>query len=108
MAKPSPFTDVSAKPLFEDQGKINGSSYLKDLRKLSVGVGGETVRADRSGLWAGANRFADAPFRINMLGQLFAQSTNGQIQIDTPNNRIVVYDSNGIPRILIGFLAGGF
>jgi len=108
MAQPSPFTDVKSKPLFTDQGKINGSSYLKDLRKLSVGVGGEAVKADRSGLWAGANRFADAPFKINMLGQLFAQSTGGQIQIDTPNNRIVIYDASGVPRILIGFQFEGF
>lgn len=105
----SPFIDVPRKPLFREQGTVDGSSYLKDLRKLSVGVGSEVVRADRSGLWAGGKKFEDAPFRVDMQGRLIATSPSGvSVVIDTVNGRIIVYDANGVARIVIGYLENAF
>lgn len=108
MAQVKPFMNVSNKPLFDIQNKINGSNYFSNLRKVSVGSGSEVVRADRSGWWAGANRFADAPFRVDMQGNVYLTSASGQLILDTVNNRIVVYDGSNVPRILIGYQSGGF
>ena len=84
------------------------TDYIKDLRKLSVGVGSEAVKADRSGLWAGGNKFADAPFSIDMQGNMYSRSPSGNMVRDTVNVRDIIYDENGIPVILIGRHVGRF
>lgn len=48
---------------------------LLDARELNVGQGGNNVlRFDKQGLWLGAKKFANAPFRVNMQGSVVATS----------------------------------
>lgn len=41
---------------------------------LAIGAGSKVLRADQSGLWMGAEKWQDAPFRVDMLGNLVASS----------------------------------
>jgi hypothetical protein len=72
------------------------------------GYGENVFGVDENGQWLGGADFDTAPLRFYMNGSMFAQGENGQIQIDTVNNRIIVYDENDVPVILIGKQVGGF
>lgn len=41
---------------------------------MQVGVGSKVFRTDRSGIWLGAEDFANAPFKVDMDGNLTASS----------------------------------
>lgn len=73
------FTDVEYIP-YEPVGD---KSDLRDVRQLQVGFGSKVFRIDREGLWAGAERFADAPFSVDWLGNMTATSLDlsGYLQI---------------------------
>lgn len=74
MAKISPFTDVQAMQVPLLTGNLNGSSYITNLKKMSVGAGSQVVRSDRSGLWAGDKKFSTAPFSVDMQGNVTLSS----------------------------------
>jgi hypothetical protein len=69
------FNDVERKPL-ESAGGLNGQDYLNNLYALQVGKGSNAFRSDQSGIWLGAEKFANAPFRVNMAGNLVATSAD--------------------------------
>lgn len=73
------FTDVEYIP-YEPVGD---KSDLRDVRQLQVGFGSRVFRVDRQGLWAGAERFADAPFSVDWNGNMVATSLDlsGYLQI---------------------------
>jgi hypothetical protein len=48
--------------------------YLESVRTLQVGFGSKVMRADQQGMWMGAAEFADAPFSVDMDGNLVANS----------------------------------
>jgi len=47
---------------------------LPNLREAVIGVGNESMRADKSGLWFGNKRFADASLSISIDGLLKVKS----------------------------------
>jgi hypothetical protein len=68
------FKDIEEKVFVDPTGKIHGLDYVANLLALSVGSGSQVLRSDQSGIWLGATRYANAPFRVNMAGSLFASS----------------------------------
>lgn len=56
--------------------QTNGLTSLDSLNNLQIGLGSKVMRADTSGLWLGASKFADAPFSVDMLGNLIATSAS--------------------------------
>ena len=62
---------------------VDDKSDLRDVRQLQVGFGSRVFRVDREGLWAGAERFADAPFSVDWDGNMVATSLDlsGYLQI---------------------------
>lgn len=68
----NPFSDVSDKGIGE--GSTLYGSELMNLQALQVGAGAKVLRSDESGFWLGAEKWADAPFRIDMLGNVYASS----------------------------------
>jgi hypothetical protein len=60
-----------------------GSDVFRDLKELQVGFGEDVFRADRQGIWLGAEKFADAPFSVDMQGNVVALSLDlsGYLQI---------------------------
>lgn len=52
----------------------NEALGLARLRTISMGSGNKTFRANEEGMFLGAERFADAPFSVDMEGNLIAAS----------------------------------
>jgi hypothetical protein len=67
------FNDINLKPLPKAES-LYGEDYLDRVAGMQIGQGSKVLRADQTGLWLGASRFDDAPFRVDMLGALFAKS----------------------------------
>lgn len=67
------FNDVDRQPLPIKEG-IGGLDYLNNVMALQIGQGSKVLRSDESGLWLGGSRFADAPFSVDMEGNLHAES----------------------------------
>lgn len=71
-------------PLAEKTGKVRGKTIIEQLWSLAVGVGTSVFRADISGIWLGAKKWLDAPFRVDMQGNLTASSvtiTGGSVTV---------------------------
>ncbi len=68
----NPFNDIENKPFRMPGNEIYGKDYLSSLSALEIGRGAEGFRADQSGIWLGAQRFADAPFKVDMNGNVTA------------------------------------
>lgn len=98
-----PFTEVEDKPYTPATGSVNGLTVLNNLLSLQLGSGASMFGADSSGIWLGAEKFEDAPFKVDMNGNLYFKSANGQMIFDNANNRFLSND--GLTnRILIGGL----
>jgi len=68
------FNDIERKPLPLKDGNIDGLGYLDRIAALQIGQGSKVFRGDESGIWLGGKKWADAPFRVDMLGNLVASS----------------------------------
>ncbi|EKE25864.1 MAG: hypothetical protein ACD_5C00016G0013 [uncultured bacterium] len=70
-----PFTNVDYLPL-PAPGQV--SSYASQLsgnfQAIQIGAGAKSYKADRTGIWMGANTFAEAPFSVDMQGNIWANS----------------------------------
>lgn len=93
------------------------------------GYGDAVFGADVNGIWLGAADFVDAPFKVDMEGNMTATSLdlsayvskagtdqtltgdikvgNGNVKIDGANKRILINDGS-CDIILIGYQSGGF
>ncbi len=77
MAEITPFKDQDiafAEFPNADETSRFGSDVLRDVKEMQVGVGADVFRADRNGIWLGASTFADAPFSVDMQGNVVATS----------------------------------
>jgi len=68
------FNDVTDKGIGSSPLPVTTS--LIDLQELKIGTGARSWKADSSGFWLGANKFADAPFSVDMDGNARASSIN--------------------------------
>ena len=66
----NPYDDID----YIDLEPEDGGEDLTRVRSLQVGFGSKVLRIDQDGLWMGAERFADAPFKVDMLGNMTATS----------------------------------
>ncbi len=75
----NPYEDIEYIDLEPEDGKVD----MTRVRSLQVGYGSRVLRIDRDGLWIGAKRFADAPFSVDMDGNMVATSLDlsGYLQI---------------------------
>ncbi len=64
-----PYTDVPFIP-FEE---VQEPNYEK-MASMQIGFGSRVMRANEQGLWMGAEAFADAPFSVDMQGNVTASS----------------------------------
>lgn len=116
-----PFSNVADQPI---EGSIYGSQ-ISNFNSLEIGAGAKTMKVDESGLWLGADQFADAPFRVDMSGNIYASSvtltqyvlavggsytsaSSGARVVILPdaNNGIVAYASNGT-SVVFQVVVGG-
>lgn len=66
---------------------------LQNLTSQSTGSGEKTFRADQSGIWLGGSKFVDAPFSVDMLGNVTIK--DGKITI-IDNNGTTILDAEGL------------
>ena len=52
----------------------HGAHFFRNVKQLQVGFGSNVFRVDRQGMWAGAERFADAPWSVDWEGNMTATS----------------------------------
>ena len=64
----NPFTNIKVKNV----DNIKNDSGFKSMRALNIGVGSNVFRADERGIWLGAEDFVDAPFSVDMQGNIIA------------------------------------
>ncbi len=109
------FNDIKRKPLPKTEG-FGGFLDLRKVAAIMVGVGDRAFKSDpTSGIWLGADKFVDAPFSVDLAGNVTAitavfaqylskagtaQALTGDVQvgganvkIDGANNRIVIADA---------------
>lgn len=67
------FNDVTRSSTPRKEG-VGGLDYLDKVAALQIGSGSKVLRADQTGIWLGAETFADAPFSVDMQGNLVATS----------------------------------
>lgn len=72
----NPFKDQNIEildlPIAEDSRY--GSSLLNSAKEIQIGKGSKVFRGDQSGIWLGGETFGTAPFRVNMSGDVIANS----------------------------------
>lgn len=75
----NPYDDIE----YIDLEPEDSGEDLTRVRSLQVGYGSRVLRIDREGFWLGAERFADAPFSVDMDGNMVATSLDlsGYLQV---------------------------
>ena len=70
-----PFTNLEYVPIAE-QGQVSAyaSQLSGNFQAIQIGAGNQSYKADRTGIWMGANTFAAAPFSVDMQGNIWANS----------------------------------
>ena len=132
MAEINPFNDIPDREI-QSTTDFYGQDLLDNVGSIKIGAGSKAFKADESGIWLGANKFADAPFSVDLDGNVIATSidlsnyldksaTNEQVSgtirlgtgtgaasiiLDGANKRIIVNDGTH-DRVLIGYQSGGF
>lgn len=88
------FTDVSGISIKRNDALQTG---IENLQRLQVGSSQNTFKVDRQGLWLGSDRYENAPFRVDMNGNIFlsVSPTTGV----TP--KIVMSDKDGDTRFIL-------
>lgn len=96
-----PFNDI---PFLKKQAREEKSRPdLGKFKEMSVGDGSKVLRSDQQGLWQGAAKFADAPFKVDMEGNVTITAADGSAYLKFNSNltRILVNDGTN-DRVLIG------
>jgi hypothetical protein len=69
----NPFNDI--KPVkHKTPDQYYGRDILSNVSSLKMGTGAKAFKGDESGIWLGANKFADAPFSVDIDGNVVATS----------------------------------
>lgn len=102
--KGSVFTDVKRPyvPIFDPRLQY-GSYQGSNMSNLAVGKGTEAFKVDGDGMWLGATRFADAPFSVDMNGNMRSVSSAvgaGNARVETVEGVQYHYDAAGVLRIM--------
>lgn len=69
----NPFNDVPDQPIPVADNN-SGQDVLSNVSAIQIGKGARAFKADESGIWLGAKKWATAPFRVDMQGNLTATS----------------------------------
>ena len=103
MANINPFNDVRDVSL-PNSGDL-GQETMPNVASMKVGAGAKAFKADESGIWLGGNKFEDAPFSVDMDGNIVAttlslgaylskagtgQQLTGSIRINDGANDIIL------------------
>lgn len=100
--KMQPFNDT---PLLDPSKELESGARpdIVKAKELSIGEGKNVWRGDSQGMWLGAENFSDAPFRIDMHGNLYliSASGDGYLKIDAEKTQIIV-NYKGVDQVVLG------
>lgn len=110
MADLNPFNDVPTIQEPNSIQEVGGQSVLSAVGGLNIGAGGQSINADPySGFWVGAKTFAEAPFSVDLNGNIVASTLNLSNYISKTgtsqylSGSIIIRDGT-TPAIFIGIL----
>jgi len=83
------FVDVERIPFVPEQAAGLG---ISNVGAMQMGEGSKVFRGDKRGIWLGAKVFADAPFSVDMEGNLVASSATL-----TGFSKIYIWKQDAIP-----------
>lgn len=83
-------------PDYQPETSQTDPTRLGGITELEVGTGQNSFKLNREGLWMGADRYEDAPFKVDMDGNVTLSPSLGN------TIRILIKDSTGTNRVLIG------
>lgn len=70
-----PYFNIPFLPLEnDDQSSRHGAQFFRNVKQLQVGFGSSVFRVDRDGMWAGAETYAGAPWKVDWDGNMTASS----------------------------------
>ena len=82
----SPFVDIP--PIIPDPtAQVN---RFVNGKTLNIGTGNIAFKADKQGIWAGANKFVDAPFKAAM---------NGDTRVNVLTNKTIFFETITAPAV---------
>jgi hypothetical protein len=88
----SVFVDVENQEV-QDTEEVAGTMEA-NASSMAIGNGSAVFRADQSGIWLGAEQFANAPFKVDMSGNLTATSADLG---GTGYSKVVTFAQDAIP-----------
>jgi hypothetical protein len=92
------FVNVKNKSYYKEDASHN----LEQTASMQIGAGGRVFRADQSGIWLGAEKFEDAPFSVDMQGNVVASSADFS---GSGYTKINIFKQDGVPTaVAIGDL----
>jgi hypothetical protein len=101
------FNDVK-EPGGESRSDLYGQSLLPNVNSIQIGAGTKAFKGDSSGIWLGANKFADAPFSVDLNGNVVANSLLSKTATGQAFSGSILISDGTNTRIHIGYLAGGY
>lgn len=104
MAQINVFNDVKDVPVTTAEN-LYGTSLTQNVNSIKIGAGATAFKADESGIWLGANAFADATFSVSMDGKLTLTATDGtgSVIINSTDKTIIVNDGTN-DRVRLGYI----
>jgi len=98
--------DIGFKDIKEivQRGMEQGESFAMlrggegNLQTMKIGAGDKSIKMDKQGFWMGTDFYTDAPFKVDMEGNITITATE-----DSSDTSIRLYDTDGNLAILIGF-----
>lgn len=87
----NPFIDVEPVAMPSPTGNVAGKA-INNSAEMQIGFGAKVFRADQQGIWLGAEEFVDAPFSVDMLGNLIASSATL-----SGFSKVQIFAQDGIP-----------
>ena len=81
-------TGTELTPVWEDVLYINNDGDLVTKGNIEIGEDSSVFKADSNGIYLGSQNFSDAPFRVNPMGHLVAESADIKGNIDCDSLKI--------------------
>lgn len=101
------FREIPRLELPVTNGRVAGDQYINNLLSLGVGSGNSVFRADQQGIWLGADKYEDAPWKVSITGAMYFSAMDGLASIVIDSTGITQW-YNGIPVGFWGIQTGGF
>ena len=101
------FNDVPDKSV-EQSSQQYGQSLLPNVNSIQIGAGTKAFKGDSSGIWLGANKFADAPFSVDLDGNVIANTLLSKTATGQAFTGSIIISDGSYNRIHIGYLSGGY